>query len=222
MQHDQTTRMLWLVGLFSVAMGFLEAAVVVYLRLHFHPAGFGFPLAPMPGWVVGVEVAREAATIVMLVCVGWISGRSFLGRFAYFAYAFAVWDIFYYVFLKLVLDWPESLLTTDVLFLIPFPWIAPVLAPVVCSIALIVASIIVVRRESQGSPVTMRPLHWAGIVTGGVVMLISFLLDTGAALRQEMPAPFPWLLFGAGFLVAVIAFFSGLSRVRQPQPADRR
>lgn len=41
-------------------------------------------------------------------------------------------------------------------------WIAPVLAPLLCSIALIVASTIVVRRESLGNPVTVRPLQWDG------------------------------------------------------------
>jgi len=106
---------------FGIAFGFIEAAVVVYLRLHFYPEGFTFPLAEMPGPVILTEVAREAATIIMLACIGWIAGRRFLDRFAYFAFAFGVWDIFYYVFLKVILGWPESLLTWDVLFLIPSP-----------------------------------------------------------------------------------------------------
>jgi hypothetical protein len=70
----QWKRTLWAVGVFAIGMGFLEAAVVVYLRLHFYPRGFAFPLAQMPAHVVAVEGAREVATLVMLAWDGFQVG----------------------------------------------------------------------------------------------------------------------------------------------------
>ena len=123
----------WL-GIFSVAMAFLEAIVVVYLRQLYYPQGFDFPLSPLAPKTIAMEWLREIATIIMLVAVGAIAGKNPLQKFASFLYSFAVWDIFYYVGLKLILDWPSSLLTWDILFLFPVRWIGPVLAPVICSL----------------------------------------------------------------------------------------
>jgi hypothetical protein len=142
--------------------------------------------------------------------VGWISGRSSLARWAYGAFALALWDLFYYVFLKLVLDWPDSLMTKDVLFLIPVPWVAPVLAPVIVSSALIGGSCGVLWREAQGNPVMVRPPRWVFLCLGGLVVVASFLLDTGAALHHQLPGPFSWSLFAAVMLLGVFSFVSGL------------
>jgi hypothetical protein len=197
---------LGVIGLFAVAMGFLETAVVVYLRLHFYPHGFAFPLADIPKGILVVEVIREVATIVMLGAVGWIAGRNPLCRFAYFSIAFGLWDIFYYVFLKLTLDWPTSLFTDDILFLIPLPWVSPVLAPVLVSLCLITAGIAVVHRDSVGTPVTIAPLRWAIISLGGLLILASFLTDSVAAMHQQSLEPFNWFLFAAGLLVGTSSF----------------
>ena len=40
--------------LYAVAMGYLEAAVVVYLRAIYYPEGFSFPLKPMDAGILGV------------------------------------------------------------------------------------------------------------------------------------------------------------------------
>jgi hypothetical protein len=197
---------LGVIWLFAVAMGFLEAAVVVYLRLHFYPHGFAFPLSDIPKGILVVEVIREVATIVMLAAVGWIAGRNPLCRFAYFSITFGLWDIFYYVFLKLTLDWPASLFTDDILFLIPLPWVSPVLAPVLVSLCLITAGIAVVHRDSVGKPVTIAPLRWAIISLGGLLILASFLTDSVAAMHQQPLEPFNWFLFGAGLLVGTSSF----------------
>ncbi len=191
---------------FGIAFGFVEAAVVVYLRLNFYPEGFSFPLAEVPYHIGLTEIAREIATIIMLVSVGWLAGRRFLERFAYFAIAFAVWDIFYYIFLKVVLDWPASIFTNDVLFLIPLPWVGPVLAPLLVSVCLICASVIVLRREETDRPVNLRSMQWITMVFGGALVIGSFLTDTGAALQQQMPGVFNWLFFAAGMCVGIAGF----------------
>lgn len=214
----QWSRTLWAVGTFALAMGFLEAAVVVYLRLHFYPGGFSFPLVQMPDLVAAVEVTREVATLLMLACLGWIAGRTALGRWAYGAFAFGVWDLSYYVFLKLLLDWPGSLLTDDILFLIPIPWIGPVLAPVIVSIALICGGMLILRRESQGRPVVLGPLRWLFLCLAGLIIVGSFLLDTGAALHHRTPGPYPWYLFASGMILGLWSFVSGLSRGNRDRP----
>ncbi len=199
---------------FGIAFGFVEAAVVVYLRLHFYPGGLSFPVAGIPANLALIEVAREAATIVMLGAVGWISAQRPLARFAYAAFAFGLWDIFYYVFLKILLDWPSSIFTWDVLFLIPLPWLAPVLAPVIVSLCLIASSVIFIHREAAGRPMRIRPAHWVVAVLGGVLVLCSFLSSSAALARQEPPGSFDWLLFAAGVCVGIAAFVLVLSRNR--------
>lgn len=198
------------VGAFGVAFGYVEAAVVVYLRLHYYPGGFTFPLAEMPWHVALTEITREAATIIMLAAVSWLAGKRFLARFAYFAFAFAVWDIFYYIFLKVILDWPPSPFTWDVLFLIPLPWLAPVLAPIIVSLCLIGASVIILRREETGRPLAIGARQWVVSGIGGALIIVSFLTNPGAAFQQRIPEPFNWLLFAAGLLVGIGAFVRAL------------
>ncbi|MBU1262585.1 hypothetical protein KJ640_06535 [bacterium] len=130
-------------SIFSIAFGYLEAVVVVYIRR----------ILPEDGWklvhnisglvqflqqekILFIEQTREASTIVILAMVAILSGQKLKDRFAYFLWIFGVWDIFYYIFLKLWLNWPESLFTIDILFLIPFPWIAPVILPLICSLGM--------------------------------------------------------------------------------------
>ena len=110
-----------IVTILSIAMGFLECAVVIYMREILYPGGFEFPLAAIEGDLALTEILREAATMVMLLAIGLMAGRNRSERFAWFLYSFAVWDIFYYVFLKILIGWPSSLLTWDILFLIPMP-----------------------------------------------------------------------------------------------------
>src|SRR5215204_495359 len=132
-----TKKLIW-VTIFSIAMGFMETAIVVYLRKIYYPGGFQFPLVPMEADLVLVEILREAATIIMLVGIGILIGKNTSQKFAYFIYCFAIWDLCYYIFLKLLLDWPESLLTPDILFLIPVPWVGPVIGPCIISMTMIV------------------------------------------------------------------------------------
>ena len=103
-------RTAWLV-VFAVAMGFLEAAVVVYLRELYYPDGFRFPFVPLPERILWTELARELTTLIMLLAVAMLAGKNRLDRFFVFGFLFGVWDIVYYVGLRLFLGWPESLFT---------------------------------------------------------------------------------------------------------------
>lgn len=188
--------LLWL-GLFALAFGYIEAAVVVYLREPYYPGGFQFPLTAIPTRLIWTEVAREVATLVVLLSVARLSVSGAVRRFAVFAYCFAVWDLAYYLALKLLIDWPASLLEWDVLFLIPLPWTSPVLAPVLVSIALLTAAVLILIKPPEQLP-AVRPLDWLLETAAGLVIIGSFLWNVPVLAAQEAPRYYPWWLFGLG------------------------
>jgi len=167
---------------FAIAMGFLESAVVIYLRELYYKEGFSFPLKPMPETIALVELLREAATVIMLVSAGYLAGRTKLQRFAYFCLAFAVWDLFYYVFLYIFLGWPQSLFTWDILFLIPLPWTGPVWAPCVLSLLMIAGALHVIVKIHQNDLFAVKRLDWLLLICGALIVIISFMWDCIAIL----------------------------------------
>ena len=173
------------VGIFAVAMGLFEAVLVVYIREIFYPNGFSFPLNTGPVRLLSVELLREAATIVMIVCVSIIAGNNRMQRFACFLYIFGVWDIFYYVGLKLILNWPESFLTWDVLFLIPVIWVGPVLAPVLCSLAMITLAGTILFFQEKGYVVMFGKTGWTLLLSGAGVVFCTFISDFGIRIIGE-------------------------------------
>jgi hypothetical protein len=214
--HYPKFTILWLT-LFGIAMGYLESAVVVYLREIYYPGGFGFPLVSMSEKMALTEVLREAATVIMLLATGYMAGHTFSHRFAWFIYCFAVWDIFYYVFLKALLHWPASWLTWDLLFLIPVPWTGPVIAPVIvsCTMILLAAAIVIHPGEKAG----ISPKVWLFMIAGSALIFLSFIWDFSdfvlnparqsflqadsvqESLKQYMPEKFNWPVFTVGELL---------------------
>lgn len=191
--------------LFAIAFAFVESSVVVYLRALYYPEGFQFPLKVLSGHHLAVELAREAATIVMLAAVGVIAGSTRWERFAYFLIAFGVWDIFYYVWLKVAIDWPASILDWDILFLIPLPWLGPVLAPVLISVLMIVSGVLILRHEKNQGVFRVSLTTWLLAAGGTIVILYSFMVDTVAALGGQLPQPYRSELFAAGILLYLVA-----------------
>ena len=116
--------------LYSVGMAYVEAAVVVYLRRIYYPEGFELTLKPIELHILRMEIGREVATLVMILGVSLLSYENRLKKLGAFLLIFGIWDIFYYVFLKAMVNWPGSFMTMDILFLIPVPWIFPVVLPV--------------------------------------------------------------------------------------------
>lgn len=201
----------WLI-IYAVAMAYVESAVVVYLRAIFYPQGFAFPLAPMPPDMLAIEIGREVATLVMLLGVAMLAGAERWDRFLAFGVIFGVWDLFYYVWLWVLLRWPPSLLTWDVLFLIPVPWIGPVLAPAVVSAVLVLGGLLLLRKRARGEPIAFPiPLRILALA-GGALLLAAFVLDFRIVLRQLEPPPFRWGLFGTGVAFAVAALVLALRK----------
>lgn len=209
------TRTILLVSLFAAAFAFVESSVVVYLRLLYYPEGFSFPLKPGLMSHIVVELCREFTTIVMLVVVGMIAGKSRWQRFSYFMIAFGVWDIFYYVWLKVILNWPASFLDWDILFLIPVPWIGPVVAPVLVSTVMIAGGwLILAKEEASGKFSATKPAMILS-VAGSVVVIASFLIDTDASLRFQEPKPYRYELLVLSMVCYAAAFALTLRSSKQ-------
>lgn len=193
-------KLIW-ITIFAVAFGLVEAAVAIYLRIHFYPEGFHFPLKVIPTRILYIEVIREVATVVILVMIGSIAGRTRLAKFGAFMVSFGMWDIFYYFWLYVLIDWPKSILDWDVLFLVPIPWIGPVLAPLLVSLGLTGCGLWIFLQEERGVQLRTTPLDWIVEFSATALMISMFFMNRG----METPV-FSWWLFLVG-LIGGIGYF---------------
>jgi hypothetical protein len=212
--------------LFGISFGYVEAAVVVYLRAIYNPIRARlhpergpndlFPLitpqelansGPENPRRLAIEVGREAATMVMLGAVALALARNLPEWIAAFAIVFGVWDICFYAFLELMIHWPESLNTWDILFLIPLPWVGPVWAPVLVALSMIVCGLISLREGG----IRGRLLHSAGVLAGALIIIVAFVWDFRNTSAGGIPNPFNWPLFLVGEAVGLSAFLAAAS-----------
>jgi hypothetical protein len=226
-------RVLISLGLFGISFAFVEAAVVEYLRFVWQPIHARlFPAAPVDSIfpiirldqleaegpeqlrLLTTELAREVATMLMLGSVALAIARNCRQWFAGFMIAFGVWDIFFYLFLKLLLAWPESLATWDLLFLLPVPWVGPVWSPIVVSMGMVAAGVTLLRREAIGRPVEFAWSHVMGIGTGALIVIIAFCWDWRNIVAGGEPKPFQWPLFSIGMAIGLLSFLHALKRGR--------
>jgi hypothetical protein len=205
--------------LFGIAFGFVEAAVVVYLRTIGEPirAAAGLPLTELFPLtkatqlgahlrIVKIELLREAATIVMLASVAGVAARNFRTWLAAFAVCFGAWDLAFYGALRALIGWPASLATWDLLFLLPVPWVGPVLAPAIVAASLVAGGIAGLLRE----PRSVDRISWSLLVAGGVIIFVSFIWDWRNVVNGGVPREFPWLIFAAGELAGVFGMLRAI------------
>lgn len=236
--EKKSWKKLSVVFIFAAAMGFLEAVVVVYLRKLYYPNGFNFPLANIETLVLNVEWVREFFTVVMLLCIGFLAGKTIYEKFAYFLYSFAIWDIFYYIWLKLILSWPSSLFTWDLLYLIPWPWVSPILAPIIYSITISMLALCIIHCQDKKLKVKLTKLEWTLFIIGSAIILYTFLYDYGQIIikggfilkfltfatdesfKQQLfsytPILYNWILFIIGevlMLISIITFYKRTNKL---------
>ena len=192
------TKKLFICALFAISMAYLESAVVVYLRAIYYPGGFAFPMVDILPFHLGTEIGRETATLVMLWAVSQLIANNRREWFAYFSFNFAVWDIWYYIWLKFLLNWPQTLMDWDILFLVPLPWVGPVLAPVLVSLGLITASVIILKYENKEKPLRIGLYGWLMEIVAGLIIIASFCVNSTSVMNRTMPQSFPWWLFLTG------------------------
>jgi len=207
MTGQLSERLRWaIVVAFAIAMAWVEAASVFYIRAlvgRIEP----YQANPLPinDALGSVELWREASTLVMLATVGMLAGRTWRRRVGYSALAFGAWDIFYYVFLRIMSGWPRTLLDWDILFLLPLPWWGPVLAPVSIALVMIVWGTLATQAKDDATDA-----RWAGALAfvGIGLALGVFMIDAWRALPhgrdavlQVLPTTFNWSLFWLAVLL---------------------
>jgi hypothetical protein len=188
--------------LFAAAMGLLEAIILIYIRDIILPAGYSlkYPVAPLNS--LPYELIREACTIVMLLAAAWLAGFNNRSRIYYFFIMFGVWDILYYAGLKFWLDWPATWMSWDCLFLIPEPWYAPVLVPVLISIYLIAGGTLLLMVEKLITHTRLPLITVLLNLAAFGIWYWSFVQNTSAIHTSGYRGvEYSWILFVAGFLL---------------------
>jgi len=195
------------VVLFSIAMAYLESAVVVYLRVVYGIENVLQDINLTPDRYTIIEIGREAATIVMLAMIAMLVGQNKPKKLGYFLLTFGIWDIFYYIWLYIFIDWPQSIFEWDILFLIPLPWWGPVIAPVLISVLLISIGILLINDFKF----KVKMMDWMLFVISVILILYSFTEDSiriifsGEGNFYEIrPTSYSWILFIFPFLLWVI------------------
>jgi hypothetical protein len=211
----------WLaVVVFGAAMAWMESATVVYLRMlvgRINP----YQLNPLPRHdaLGNTELVREAATLAMLVAVGWLAGRNWRTRLSYSLIAFGVWDILYYVFFTAIVGWPQSLFDWDVLFLIPLPWWGPVIASVTIAALMVAGGTLV----TQFGDARFWPRRWSlALNAAGIALALMLFMENSiralsggeAAIRAMLPARFNWPWFAVALAMMSCAIFDLLWQMR--------
>ena len=213
---------IFIVTSFTIAMAYLESAIVIYLRELYYPNGFTFPLKLIPDKILLIELGREFATIIMLLTVAIIAGRVFAERVCYFLFSFGVWDIFYYIWLKVFINWPDSLFTDDLLFLIPVPWISPVLAPILVSIVFIAFSVSTLKKIEFGLNIKFDKINFVLILLGVALILISFVWNFEKRLNSVSPVEFIWIVFICGLVLMSIGLFRFDGKMNNEKSISRK
>ena len=204
-----------IIAVFAIAMGYLESAVVFYLRTMVNRLD-PYQAEPLPnfGGLAAPELAREFATMVMLLTIGWLAGRTWRGRIGFALLTFGIWDIAYYLFLIPLTNWPNSIMDWDILFLIPLPWWGPVWSPVSIALLMIAFGLLTTILEQGQPPIWPRRLANFLCTIGIVLALYVFMADAIAAIprgeqaiRLVLPTAFNWPLFAAAWLLMAIPIF---------------
>ena len=217
------TRWRWsTVVLFAVAMAWVESAVVYYLRTMINRIDPYQPNPlPLAGGIGTAEVIREAATLLMLWTVGVLAGRTWRSRWGYAALGFGVWDIFYYVFLRVLTGWPRSLADWDILFLIPLPWWGPVWAPCAIASLMIIWGTLATHFEDRPAIGRTSWISFAAALVGMMLALAVFMVDAYRvagqgehALRNLLPELFHWQVFSLALLLMSAPIMEILRRLR--------
>ena len=199
----------------GVLFGYMEAAVVVYLREIYYPDGFTFPLVLIDQNIMLTELLREGVTLFIMWTTVSLTYQRIQSRVAAFFLIFGVWDIFYYVFLKLLLNWPDTLVSWDILFLIPLPWVGPVWAPVLISVGFIISSIFILTLNHMNRYVAFDNKFILLELFAASMLIFSFVMTGRTVIEQNAPIHFPLYLFLFGFLLGIGIFLYYVYRSRQ-------
>jgi hypothetical protein len=199
---------------FALAFGYVEAMVVVYLREIVNNqltmqglgsfSGLRVTEIALPDRYVRLELIREAATMVLLAAGGWLAGHRTRDRQGAFLLAFGAWDLMYYVVLAIVEGWPRSVADWDILFLIPVPWVAPVWTPSLIATLFILCGSYMFWTPEREQRYGWQ--DWGVFLAAALIIIASFVRESGAAVDHRIPDSFPVALYAAGVVLGTAWF----------------
>ena len=211
-------------AIFAISMGFFERSVVIYLREIAYPDGFSFPLQTIKHPLLLIEIFREIFSLIMLISIAFLIGKRGIERFAWFLYNFAIWDIFYYIFLKIFIGWPESFFTMDLLFMVPVVWTGPVLAPIIASVIMILLSIALINFSSKIRYLHFKVKELFFLILGSILIFTSFTINqfiygreinianSESSIRNYNSEKFFWPIFVIGIILIIYSIFLFIKR----------
>lgn len=172
-------------------------------RAEAEPRGFWTTAAAAVAFALAMAYLESAVVVYLSGALGGRVGEIFPIRYGW---------------LVVFTGWPGSPATTDLLFLLPVPWVGPVWSPVVVSLALVGFGLAAARRLRAGGRVVLQPWHAVAGVVGGALVVLSWTLDFRRVLDGGLPGPYPWPVFAAGMAVATAAAIDALSERRPARP----
>jgi hypothetical protein len=211
---NQFLQQLLCISIYAAAMGFLEAICVVYLRqlIDFSNPNIIDALAIIKRFPI--EHVREACTLIMLFTMAWAAGFNWRVRTANFFYMFGLWDIIYYLGLKIFDQWPSSLLEWDCLFLIPKPWYGPVLAPILISCYFILFCYLVMIYEYS----KLKIIFSIPVILSQIIAFIfwyySFVKDSNHIISNGYTGiTYSWFYFICGLITGILGIWILIKRI---------
>ena len=204
---------LWLT-VYAICMANVEASLVVHLRTIYYPGNPVeiFPLSLLSHRDLFIELFRELATILMIFSVAVLSVREKHRQLGAFLFVFGLWDLFYYLWLKIIIGWPVRWLEWDVLFLIPWPWLAPWITAALIAVIMVAGGFRMLMLDAKSE---MSGPGLVLLIAGILISLISLLLPAWpllvngeAAFRGYMPKGFPWILYVTGYLLMAVGLWT--------------
>ena len=224
MKTSARQRDMILLTLFAIAMAHVEASLVIHLRSLYYPDNplALFPLVLLSHRDLFIEIARESATIVMILTVAMLTARGWRRVFTTFIYVFGLWDLFYYLWLKLMIGWPVDWLEWDVLFLIPWPWLGPWIAAALIALLFSIwggwVLLAVPQARFGRAAMVLFSIGALFVLAAFLSSALPLLPEGEAALRHFEPGSFTWGFYLTGYLMMAI----GLWRTARSGKIDPR
>ena len=130
---------------------------------------------------------------------------------------FGVWDLFYYLWLKVLIGWPRTWLEWDVLFLIPAVWLGPWICPAAIALLFVVwGSLTLLSDRDIAFTFPGMPLFVMGAALGLLTFMQPALAHGSESLSSYEPGAFWWWLFVPSYLLMAAGFaFHANATMRQ-------
>ncbi|MCF7885109.1 MAG: hypothetical protein K9M80_01320 [Candidatus Marinimicrobia bacterium] len=176
----------------------------------YQPGNPFFPVIVIQNKHLIIEIFREIFSLTVVFLIAYLSGNNYREKFAALMFTFGLWDIFYYIWLFIIHQWPPSWMTWDVLYRVPIMWTGPVIAPLIVSVCLVSSALIIFYIEHNKIEIEFTSGMWIFEIIAGTGVIISFVWNSQSTLRGAWPGGFPWWLFLPSILLGLIVFYYAL------------